>query len=252
VRPGAVPGTLLVVQQPQPLEVANRLLSERFLNPHAAYLGGSVLTDRRTPTSDLDIVVVLEGPPAPYRETLRYDGWVVELFVHTPTSLRHYWDKDAQGRRPPLLRMCAEGHVLVSRDGAGEHYAAEAAARLAAGPAAPEAELLDLQRYLLTDLLDDFRGCSDPVELAYLSSSLLLATSELLLLVANTWSGSGKWLPRCVTEVDADLPSRLVVAQRSALDGYRAELEQVVLEVLAHAGGPLTEGYRAAGEDPAH
>ena len=34
-----------------------------------------------------DIVVVLPGPPAPYRETRTAGGWVIELFVHTPTSL---------------------------------------------------------------------------------------------------------------------------------------------------------------------
>lgn len=119
-------GTVCSVLKSDPLEAATRLVAERFPDAAAAYLGGSVLTARRTATFDLDIVVLLDGPAAPFRETLRYEGWVVELFVQTRSSMRHYWDKDAAARRTPLLRMCAEGRVLVSRDGEVELLAAEA------------------------------------------------------------------------------------------------------------------------------
>lgn len=242
--------TVLVVEQPDPVDVAVQLVRQRFPDAHAAFLGGSVLTARRTSTSDLDIVVVLSGPPAPFRETLRHSRWVVELFAHTPTSLWHYWRKDIAARRTPLLHMCAEGRVLLSDGGAAERYADEARAVLAAGPEPPTAEMLDLRRYLLTDLLDDLRGCADESELAYLAAGLLTAASELVLLAENRWSGGGKWLPRRLSEVDPHLPRRLVVALRAAVQGNRDLLEAVVLDVLQRAGGPLTEGLRLAGEDP--
>jgi hypothetical protein len=236
--------------QPEPLDVAVELVHERFPEAHAAFLGGSVMTSRRTPTSDLDIVVVLASSPAPFRQTLRHRGWVVELFVQTPTSLRHYWRKDAAARRTPLVRMCAEGRILLSVEGAAERYADEAKALLEEGPKPPSAELLELRRYLLTDLLDDLRGCTDEVELAYLAGGLVTAASELVLLLANRWTGGGKWLPRRLAEVDSDLPGRLVEAQRAAFSGERDLLEGVVLDVLRRAGGPLTEGLLMAGEDP--
>ena len=64
-------GTVHRVLNDDPLKVAARLVAERFPDAAAAFLGGSVLTTRRTATSDLDIVVLLEGRPAPFRETLR-------------------------------------------------------------------------------------------------------------------------------------------------------------------------------------
>ncbi|MFC0627973.1 nucleotidyltransferase domain-containing protein [Kribbella deserti] len=69
------------------LEVAARLVGERFPGALAAWLGGSVARGTATRTSDLEITVLLAGPPAPYRESLEYGGWPVELFVHTEASL---------------------------------------------------------------------------------------------------------------------------------------------------------------------
>lgn len=57
-----------------PVEAARALVSERFPAALAAFPGDGVLSARRTATSDLDIVVVLAGPPAPYRESLQWQG----------------------------------------------------------------------------------------------------------------------------------------------------------------------------------
>ncbi|MEV5592907.1 nucleotidyltransferase domain-containing protein [Streptomyces sp. NPDC052496] len=48
-----------------PVLTARELVRNRFPAAQATFLAGSVLTDRWTPTSDLDIVVLLDGPPAP-------------------------------------------------------------------------------------------------------------------------------------------------------------------------------------------
>jgi hypothetical protein len=232
-----------------PVRVAAHLAGERFPHAHAAFLGGSSPTARRTAWSDLDIVVVLDGPPAPFRETLRHSGQLVEWFVHTPGSLRHYWRHDTVRRRTPLLRMVAEGVILTSVDGAAEDYRERATALLAAGPAAPTGTTVDMQRYLVTDLVDDLRGCSDPVEISYLAATLVLAASDLLLLAENRWSARGKWLPRRLAEVDAELPGRLAAAQQAVMTD-REPLVAAVLSVLHRVGGPLQEGFRLEGEDP--
>ncbi|MFC4065971.1 nucleotidyltransferase domain-containing protein [Actinoplanes subglobosus] len=234
-----------------PVEVATRLVGERFPQAHAAFLGGSAPTARRTPWSDLDIVVVMDGEPASFRETLRHSGQLVEWFVYTPASLRHYWRQNVSGRRTPLLRMVAEGIPLISVDGVAETYQTEAAALLAAGPPVPGADQLAVQRYLVTDLLDDLRGGSDPVEISFLAATLVLAASDLLLLSGNRWSARGKWLPRRLAEVDPDLPAQLAEAQRAVIaDGDREPLVAVVLAVLDRTGGPLQEGFRLAGVEP--
>jgi hypothetical protein len=50
-----------------PVADAQALIAERFPAARAAFLGGGILSARRTSTSDLDIVVVIDGPP----------GWTV-------------------------------------------------------------------------------------------------------------------------------------------------------------------------------
>jgi len=230
---------------------AQRIVGERFPTAIAAFLAGSVLTSRRTETSDLDIVVVLAGSPAPFRETLRIYGWVVELFVQTPTSLEYYWNLEAEGRCSILLRMCADSHVLATVGTTATDIQAEARKRLAAGPPSVPLEKLMYRRYALTDLLDDFRGATDPTELAFISSALLSTAAELMLLSESRWLGSGKWLARHLADLNPGLLGRLVVGQRAVLaHGDSEELDRAVTEVLDRAGGPLTEGYRVEGEDP--
>ena len=97
----------------EPVPAAADFVATHFPDALVAFVGGSVLTPERTPTSDLDVVVLLDGPPAPYRETFRHDGWVVEAFVQTRESLRQYADRDVERRVPSLLRMCADSIVLV-------------------------------------------------------------------------------------------------------------------------------------------
>ncbi|MGH3621564.1 MAG: nucleotidyltransferase domain-containing protein, partial [Sciscionella sp.] len=57
----------------QPYRIAEALVAERFPTALAAFLGGSAGTVLATPTSDLDIVVLLDGDPAPFRQTSRYE-----------------------------------------------------------------------------------------------------------------------------------------------------------------------------------
>lgn len=235
----------------EPIDAAQQVVTDRFPNATAAFLAGSVLTSRRTETSDLDIVVVLPGPPAPFRETLRVHGWVVELFVQTPSSMEYYWNLEAEGWRSILLRMCVDGHILMSEGTAAADIQAEARKRLTAGPPpVPEEKLLWL-RYSITDLLDDLRGATDSAELAFISSALLNSTGELLLLSNNRWLGAGKSLARHLADLDPNFLERLVGAQRALLaDGNKEPLDRAVMEILSHIGGPLTEGYRVDGEDP--
>ena len=99
--------------RPEPVEAARAFVAARFPEARVALVGGSVLTEDRTPTSDLDVVVVLadgdvatgSGLLPPFRETFEHEGWVVEAFVHDRASLEHYWARDAERRVCSLLRM---------------------------------------------------------------------------------------------------------------------------------------------------
>jgi len=233
-----------------PVEIARELVRDRFPEARAAFLAGSVLTGRRTPTSDLDIVVLLTGAPAPCRESLMHQGWPVELFVQTDDDWHSFADRETAARRSPLLTMCAEGVLLVDADGLGAALQAEARQRLAAGPPpASEAELED-RRYALTDALEDLRGCPDPLERVHLVALLLLRASELALLAGGHWLGGGKWLSRRLAAADPGLHRRLTEGAAAAVSGGcdgPESFADAVKEVLDLAGGALWAGYSRHG-----
>lgn len=225
-----------------PAADARDLVTERFPDAQAAFLGGGVLSSRRTSTSDLDIVVVRPGPSAPYRESLRWRGWPVELFVHDEQTIVFWFARDAARRRPTLARMCAEGAILRA-GGRADWVRKQALTVLAAGPPPLDQAGLDYRRYGLSDLLDDLAGSTDPGETMVICWNVLTDTAELALLLAGRWLGGGKWLLRELRALDASLADGLLAAREDP-----AALTRLAGDVLAGAGGRLWEGYRYAGE----
>jgi hypothetical protein len=225
-----------------PVIDARALSAERFPDARAAFLGGGVLSSRRTATSDLDVVVILAGPPAPYRESIRFRDWPVELFVHDEQSIARYFAKDVARRQPTMPRLCADGIVLVDRHGVAGQIRAQAAAHLAAGPPPVTSAELNGCRYGLCDLLDDLAGSTDPGESLVIGWHVFAATARLALLLGGHWLGTGKWLLRELRDLDPGLADRMLAAMDDP-----SRLTEAAQEVLARAGGRLWEGYRAAG-----
>ncbi|MGW9031824.1 nucleotidyltransferase domain-containing protein [Streptomyces sp. NPDC055722] len=230
-----------------PVAAARAVAEERHPAARAAFLGGSVVTARRTATSDLDIVVLLHGAPAPYRESLLHGEWPVELFVHTEETWHAFVKREVVKRRSPLLWMCADGLLLFDRDGVGERLAAEARKLAAAGPPAVTGEEIEDYRYAITDLLDDLAASTDRVERLFIATELTRRTGELALAVGGAWSGGGKWLARRLEAHAPGLGVRLHHAVRDALEGQDEALVDVVDDVLGQVGGRLWAGYRRSG-----
>jgi hypothetical protein len=226
-----------------PVADAQALVEERFPAARAAFLGGGVLSPRRTSASDLDIVVVIDGPPAPFRESLRWRGWPVELFVHRLGTTAAWFAKDVARRRPTLPRMCADGVILVDADGTGAAIRAQAQGVLEAGPPPVTQAELDAHRYGLTDLLDDLTGSTDAGETIIISWTLVTSVAQLALLTAGAWLGGGKWLLRDLRQVDLALADELLAARENP-----AELARIADQVLDRAGGRLWAGYRQPGQ----
>jgi hypothetical protein len=226
----------------EPVPDAGALVADRFPGALAAFLGGGVLSARRTATSDLDVVVLIDGPPAPYRESVRWRGWPAELFVQDAAQIGAWFVKDTARRRPTLARMCADGEILVDADGTGRAVRDQAQAVLDAGPPPLERAELDFRRYGLTDLLDDLSGSNDPGETMIISWNVLVATAELALLLAGSWLGSGKWLLRELRATAPGLAEDLIAAHAEP-----ARLAVLAGIVLDRAGGPLWVGYHQSG-----
>ena len=246
--------------RPEPVDAARTFVAARFPEASVAFVGGSVLTEHRTPTSDLDVVVVVgedvtvadSGMRAPYRETFEHDGWVVEAFVHTRSSLDRFWASDAERRVCTLLRLCLESEVLVDRDGAADEIRTVATRLMAQGPPPFTDAERALARYRLTDLLDDMAGCDREDELVYLAGAVVNEVASLALVSAGQWSARGKALARALRAVEPDLAERLVNGHRHVVVyGDTAVLHRAAVDVLLRVGGPLMDGFRAGGGRPA-
>ncbi|MFG2158190.1 nucleotidyltransferase domain-containing protein [Streptomyces olivaceus] len=229
------------------IDAARAVVEKQHPEARTAFLGGSVAVGRGTATSDLDVVVLLHGAPAPYRESLQYAGWPVEMFVHTEATWHAYIDRELPTRRSPLLWMCAAGLVLFDTDGLGSRLAAHARKLTDAGPPPVPAEEIDDHRYAITDLLDDLAGSTDQSERLFIAGELVRRTGELALAVAGSWGGGGKWLARRLETAVPGLSARLHHGLQEVLSGRVEPLVAVVDEVLGQVGGRLWVGYKRAG-----
>lgn len=234
------------------LETARRLVAEQLPGARAAWLSGSVVPGQATATSDLDITVLLdeEGPHEvggpPYRASQMYAGWPVELFVHTPSSLRTFLARDVAWRKPSMARLVATGLPIV--DGCPELRGA-AAAVLEQGPPPLTILEVDAMRYALTDLLDDLAGGGTAEAMGAVAVATWRASAELLLGVGGGWWGTGMWLVHELRTYDAaagtSYASCLHGALLASLDGDPGPLTTVGEQVLERAGGRLWAGYSA-------
>lgn len=233
-----------------PVEAAKALVEERFPQCLAAFVAGSIIEGRGTPTSDLDMVIITDDGEAPYRESLKYSGWPVELFVHTLDSYKLYFASDVKRRAPTLARMCT-GVILRNLDGIADAVRDEAQALIDMGPEPVAEAELENRRYMLTDLLDDFVGSNNPGETGLIAAKLVEDSMDLFLAVHRRWSGRGKWLARALNAMDPSLTREAVAAVEAFHTTHdKNPLIAFAGNALEAAGGRLWEGYRQAGRRP--
>lgn len=219
------------------------ILDTWFPDATGGLVAGSVARGEDTPTSDLDLLVLLPGPPAPLRRTERVHGRVVEFFVHTEASFVEFVDRETRLRRSPLLHMGAHGLVIRDRDGGMTRLHDLARARWAAGPAElSDAEIED-HRYRLTGLLDDLADEWRGTGVAGVATATFTEVADLALATRGRWGGRGRWLVRRLAETDAVLADELVAGLRAALDGDATALVHCGRAELDRVGGRCEEGY---------
>ncbi|MDX3453709.1 nucleotidyltransferase domain-containing protein [Streptomyces sp. ME02-8801-2C] len=228
-----------------PVDQARRLADDRFPDALAVILAGSTAAGRGTATSDLDLVVLVDDGGETHRETMRFEGRVVELFVHTRAGLVELFAADVASRRAVLQSMYAAGIVLVDRDGEAGRARALAEADLREGPPALGPDTVETKRYGLTDALDDLADASDRIERLAVAGVVLNAAAELLCDHHHAWIGGGKWLPRRLLAADEERGAALLQGHLTLCEsGNPLPLIDAVSEILDLVGGPLREGYR--------
>lgn len=229
------------VDQKSICDVAQAFVEENHPEACASILGGSAAAGIATSTSDLDIALLYPNGHSNYAQTTRYRGWLVETFVHTPESLRFWYRKEAQDRRPVIAALCASG-LLLTDDGSGAAWQAGAQAEIARGPEPLTDQERDSRRYNLSALVDDLEGSESAAEDFILTAEVLREAADLLLLENGNWLGAGKWVIRRLAQSDHDLAVRLLAWAR----GPKRDPQNLVAlanEVLRISGGYLQEGF---------
>jgi hypothetical protein len=239
---GDVEGTAV-----EPVTAAQAFVDERFPECSVAVVGGSVFRGARTPTSDLDIVIVTDREDAPFRASYLERGWPVEAFIHTERSFWWFVEREVERRRPTLTQIWVEGVVLRDTAALAGRIRAEAAAILQRGPAPLTDDEVTGFRYRITDALDDLIGSSDEGERLLIASDLAAAATELILLSRGRWIGRGKWVIRALRQVDTGLAEALERSLLANAAGDREPLTHFAEEALRPHGGRLFEGYYAQG-----
>ena len=236
-------GRKMFKEKSDPLVVAEHLIQQYFPNCLGAILAGSVVRGEGTSTSDLDIVIFDENIPTSYRESLYLDGWPIEVFAHNLSSYKHFFEVDCERAKPSLPKMVSEGVVLKGQ-AVLSSIQEEARELLSNGPMEWSKATITMKRYFLTDVLDDFIGCTNTQEELFVVHSLLDLAGEFVLRTNRQWTGTSKWGYRALKQFDESFANKFT----DAFDTYykhrnKEKIVEIVEELLEPYGGRLFEGF---------
>jgi len=141
--------------------------------------------------------------------------------------------------------MIVEGKIIGRDHDRAEALRADVSARLKGGPQPLSDIALNALRYEITDAVDDLRGDRTAEEALAIGAMLYPKLVELALLGRGHWNGAGKWAPRLLAKIDADLAIQFDSAFRVLFaEGDRGSVIALAEVELAPHGGPLFDGDR--------
>lgn len=228
-------------------EAASLFIERHFPHCNFAILAGSVVTGQGTERSDLDLVILDDSQPQPFRACYREFGWPIEVFVLTTETYRYIFEMNQFRAIPSIQRMCAVGTILKD-DGSAEELIREAKEVLQNGPWPWGAEEIDQARYEITECLEDLTGSASHAEDLFIVNRLAGLVQEFELRMHGYWIGEGKWAVRSLNMYDESFCRRFI----HELDVFYKtnEKERLIAfadRVLEPFGGRLFEGFRQDG-----
>ncbi|WP_435744150.1 nucleotidyltransferase domain-containing protein [Microbacterium sp. PMB16] len=226
-----------------PLDAAEQFIARTYPQATTAVVGGSTARDERTATSDIDLLLIGEALFDDASETSaaathEFEGEIIEVFAYTPAGFVEWAERGVAEHRPVIVDMLVEG-IAIREDIQTRELRRRWRTILEDGPTLDDAES-SLRRYFITDLLDDLRDATDPLEQHVLSSVLFQRTAELILLADNRWIATGKWLPRRLRALS---PHRADALSIPLLAGDHAAFVDRVEDELQRAGGRVQAGF---------
>ncbi len=205
-------------------------------------VGGSTSSGTRTPTSDIDLLVLGESMFNDGRSSLaatyRYGGETFEVFAYTAEGFDQWAERGVREFRPVIVDMLVLGTPVLD-DGAFDGLRRRWTTVYAEGPVVSDRERM-ARRYAITDLIDDLTDAVDPVEKHVIAFTLYERLAELMLLSSRRWIGTGKNLPRRLRALD---PERAEALASPLIAGDLVAFRDRAVDELEHLGGRLRDGF---------
>ncbi|MFK3679473.1 nucleotidyltransferase domain-containing protein [Microbacterium sp. NPDC090218] len=224
-------------------ELVERFIAATYPRAGIAIVAGSTARGARTATSDIDLLLIGESlfddvEQSSEAATREFEGEIFEVFAYTPAGFAEWANRGIGQHRPVIVHMLVEG-LPIRSDASLDELRRRWGGVLAAGPDVDAAESA-FRRYVITDLLDDLRDATDPLEQQVVASLLFERMAELMLLSDGRWVAAGKWLPRRLRALSLERADRL---STPLLAGEFASFADRVEEELLRAGGRVQAGF---------
>lgn len=205
-------------------------------------MSGSAARGKTTATSDLDIVVIQNGNKH-YRDAYIFEDWPVEVFVQSEDSLFFFFQIEQEEGLPLLIRLCAEG-VPIRGEKTVKKVRKDAMNLLADGPNPWSEKKIKESRYILTYLLEDLEGSGKHNENIFTAHTLIEQALVFYLRSHKQWIGEGKWLYRCLLDVDQDFAEQFAsIITHFHKTGHKQELIKLIDQMMDPYGGRFFEGF---------
>lgn len=219
-----------------------QLLNGRYEQASAAVAYGSPVRGEDKENADIDLIVVGDLEGAPYKESIMFGGWPLDIHLHTPTSLWEVSSRRARSDRVAVLpHMFTIGEMLFDRDGIGGTLKDRLTKLMVIGPAPLTDGEITLYRHRITDAAADLMDERPLGEVMFASAKLARDIADFTLARNRNWLTSGKAVYRNLRQVDSDLADRLATAW-ARVGTSPDDLLAVADEVLESVGGRLFEG----------
>lgn len=206
-------------------------------------MAGSTARGERTPTSDIDLLLLGDAlfeteDQTSEASTHEFEGEIIEVFAYTPAGFEEWADRGVAQHRPVIVHMLVEGTPFRD-DGRLAPLRDRWQTALDAGPSLSPQESA-FRRYVITDVLDDLRDAADPLEQQVEAAILFERIAELMLLSEGRWIATGKWLPRRLRTLSRERADRLSIP---LLDRDYTTFADRVGDELDRAGGRVQSGF---------
>jgi len=228
------------------IKITKQILDDRYPDADVIFLAGSLLRGEGTPYSDLDLVVIFEQLPHPWRESFNFQGYPVEAFVNDPETLNYFMNEIGRpSGHSSLAHMVSEGVEVPGPTKISLSLKRITADLIAAGPPKLRDEDERKLRYTITNLIDDIRLPRSKEELVASGAELYGALANYYFRANGLWSAVNKSIPRRLGKANPELCSRFREGFDQLFAGGKSDkVIALAEEILKRHGGFLFDGYK--------